>query len=329
MFGARAPPADPEFEGVSVDPVSGAVRSTPAANAAGIVALRAAIDAALAKGTLKQVVRTDDAFLLAFLRARKFKISAALLVHNSFSDFWYAQRGLLDGLCAEKVRHIYGLGFMQLLGSPGGEGGKDVHGNSITVLRMAKMDYGTFSPREMIQLSVYILLAMFDDENMQIHGAAYVETMQDFSIMQSMAMQRALSKEDSKLMMTVGLDTFPMRIREIYLMQQPRWFGWFWAIVRLFLKEKLRKRLHVLGTDFEALHRVVHPSVLPAEFGGTNADSPTKFLDELEAKEKAQGKIGGFVLPLRTDDPCGLRRAEAAAGSSGEAAPTVHWDETE
>lgn len=76
------------IEGIEVDEVSGEIRETPEARAEGLRLLRAAMAEALEKGKVKEFVRNDDQFLLAFLRARKYKIAAALEVVINFSKFW-------------------------------------------------------------------------------------------------------------------------------------------------------------------------------------------------------------------------------------------------
>lgn len=75
----------------------------------------------------------------------------------------------------------------------------------------------------------------------------------------------------------------------------------------------------LLGTDLPKLHAVVPPDVLPAEFGGTLTEAPSAWLDRLEAIERETGMLGGFAVPLRSDDPTGSRRREAAAAAKAAA----------
>ena len=73
----------------------------------------------------------------------------------------------------------------------------------------------------------------------------------------------------------------------------------------------------LLGTDLPRLHAIVPAAGLPPAFGGTNAEPQLAWLDRLEAEvAKAGGKLGGFQLPLRVDDPTGAARAAAAAAGS-------------
>ena len=133
-----------------------------------------------------------------------------------------------------------------------------------------------------------------------------------------MKLSGLMSAADQKELMSAGVDTFPMRIRDIYVIRQPAYFSIFWALVKPFLKAKLTKRLHLLGEDLPALHRLVDPKGLPADFGGALPHDLSGFLDAMAAREA--GGIGGFAFPLSHADPTGeKRRAEAAAGGAGGA----------
>lgn len=163
----------------------------------------------------------------------------------------------------------------------------------------------------MARLSLYSLGWLLDHEEQQLTGVTYVESLAGFSVLSALSTSGKLKEPEGAKMMTMGLDTFPLRIRNIYLVQQPRWFGWFWGLVKYFLRKKLRDRLHVLGDDFAALHAAVPPEFLPPELGGTLATPQSAMLDEMEAIEKATGKLGGFAIPMRAWKESGGERKKA------------------
>jgi hypothetical protein len=304
---------------------TGAILEDDARRAAGLAALRAAMDAAAAAAAAaapgsaaawRAPPRSDDRFLLAFLRTAKYDVPKAMARLGKFTAFWYGNPDLINGLCADAVRPYYGDGMMQLLG-----GSKDALGNTVTVLRMGALDPAKFSPIGAMKLSVYMLAAVFDRDDLQLHGGTYVESMEGFSLSASFALSRTMGAKDQQKMMTLATDTFPMRVRDIYLIHQPWYFTLFWKLVSPFLPRKLTKRLHLLGGDLSALHAAVPPAGLPRDFGGTLDEPLTQFLDDMAAKEAATGMIGGFAFPLAVDDPTGeARRAQAAAAAAAAAA---------
>lgn len=306
-----------------VDPVSGAILETPELRERGLRELRGRMDGALSQGKVARYPRTDDQFLLAFLRARKYNVERAFEAVNNFAAFWFdpENRPLLEGLCAEKAKRFAALKMMQARGwwtiagpprpatalpppplrhrpaalvpahphpsppprccsphpptrpqpppHPQFMKGLDVHGNRVVALHFARMNAEAFSLHDQMLMSLYLTLDLFGDDQLQLHGATYVETMEGFSLGASMALSRRLdSKEQKKLMGLMG-NTVPLRIRSILLVHQPWYFGVFWAIARPFLHKKMAQRLRLLGTDFPALHALVPKETLPPEFGGT------------------------------------------------------------
>lgn len=250
----------------------------------------------------------------------------ALKVLNNFATFWYAPKNaaLINGLCAERCRELYSLGMMRFMP------GTDCHGNALCTIDMGKMeDFGAVKPSKMIELSVYTFGWLLEQESVQRHGVAYVESMAGFSMRAAMSANKHLDKAEQKEMMSFATDTLPMRIRHIYLIHQPWYFTMFWTLVKPFLKAKLRNRLQVLGKDLAALHKLVPAENLPTgPFGGTLEEPPSAFLDALAAREAAAAAagepvamLGGFAVPFSVEDPTGAkRRAAAAAGRSAAVA---------
>ncbi|CAN8003239.1 unnamed protein product [Ixodes pacificus] len=63
-------------------------------------------------------------------------------------------------------------------------------------------------------------------------------------------------------------ECYPVRVKGIYVINNPPVFQLIYAIVRLLLKPKLQKRMHVLGRDYEKLYKLVPREGLPTEYGG-------------------------------------------------------------
>jgi len=282
---------------------NGAIYETPEIRTKGLEDLRALMKEKLHNEPTFQYPRTDDQFLLPFLRVGKYNLKKAFTRLNNFAEFWYSKRNIIEGLNASKVRDVYGDGMMQLLLNS-----KDCYGNAVQILRMGALDPTAFSPLRAIQLSTYMLMMVFENEDLQLHGTTYVESMEGFSLSNSMKLSKNMDSAEQKQMMSLATDTFPMRIRDIYVIHQPWYFTFFWTLVRPFLKAKLVKRLHLLGNKLDELHKIVKPEDLPTDFGGTLNEPLTAFLDNMEKIEKEKGYIGGFAIPLSVDDPTGAKR---------------------
>ena len=147
-----------------VDKVTGRVLETPAIRESGLAAIRVLMDAALADGKVKKFVRTDDQFLLPFLRARKYKIESSYKVVLNFNTFWYKHAHLLDGLNAQRCRRFVDAHMIKFLN------GADVHGNSVYALFMGAMDPEKFNAEDQVLYSVYSLALLFERDDIQLGG---------------------------------------------------------------------------------------------------------------------------------------------------------------
>uniref|UniRef100_A0A8C9FVH3 Clavesin-2 n=1 Tax=Pavo cristatus TaxID=9049 RepID=A0A8C9FVH3_PAVCR len=155
-------------------------------------------------------LRTDDAFILRFLRARKFQHFEAFRLLAQY--FEYRQQNL-DMFKSFKATDP---GIKQALkdGFPGGLANLDHYGRKILVL-FAEL--------------------------------THVASIIFFSHVQ---------------------DSFPARFGGIHFVNQPWYIHALYTVIRPFLKEKTRKRIFLHGNNLNSLHQLIHPEILPSEFGG-------------------------------------------------------------
>ncbi|KAM4737751.1 LOW QUALITY PROTEIN: alpha-tocopherol transfer protein-like [Anableps anableps] len=73
----------------------------------------------------------------------------------------------------------------------------------------------------------------------------------------------------AKKIVSILQDGFPIRIKAVNIINEPRIFKGIFAIIKPFLKEKMAERYVLHGSDLRSLHRNIPPSVLPEEYGGT------------------------------------------------------------
>ncbi|KAL1430462.1 hypothetical protein MTO96_014907 [Rhipicephalus appendiculatus] len=81
-------------------------------------------------------------------------------------------------------------------------------------------------------------------------------------------------------------DCMPMRLKGIYVINNPPIFDFIYAVIKMFLKAKLLKRIRLFGYDLKELHQLVPDDVIPEENGGTNESYDYDPLErELESEE--------------------------------------------
>lgn len=285
-----------------LDPVTGRILETPELRAHGLAEMRKLITA-----SGKRFPRTDDQFLLAFLRCRKYDIQRSFDVAASFAAWWYKHASLIEGLTVDDARPFINLKMTQPLR------GKDKQGNRVQALYMNVdlMEMAKFQ-KEQLKATVLLLAGLFGDEELQLQGLTIVESFKGFSMFRAMRAQKAMDTPEMKEMMGSAMNTFPFRIRNIYVTHTPWYFTAFFAVAKLFFKSKIVKRVKLYGSDVHKVHEHIDKSVLPAEFGGTCTDEFDAFFRDMEAEVRTTGKLGGFVVPMSVEHPCGAPDAPTA-----------------
>lgn len=66
-------------------------------------------------------------------------------------------------------------------------------------------------------------------------------------------------------------DCFPIRFKAVHFVGQPWYVEAALAVIRPFLKEKTRDRIHLHGSNLSTLHESITKDILPTELGGEAA----------------------------------------------------------
>ncbi|XP_077996036.1 SEC14-like protein 2 [Glandiceps talaboti] len=75
---------------------------------------------------------------------------------------------------------------------------------------------------------------------------------------------------------TLFQDNYPETAKAIFVVRAPRIFPAIFSLIKPFLDERTRKKIHVLGKNFkEYLNKYIAPENLPVHWGGTMTDPET------------------------------------------------------
>ena len=106
---------------------------------------------------------------------------------------------------------------------------------------------------------------LLEDEETQINGIVIVADFRNFGLTQATAvMQPTIFKNYGGIL----FNCYPVRIKAIHILDQPKIFTVIFAIVSQFMKEKLRKRVYLHGGSIELLHQHIDKHLIPSDFGG-------------------------------------------------------------
>ncbi|KAL3200850.1 hypothetical protein MRX96_013118 [Rhipicephalus microplus] len=90
-----------------------------------------------------------------------------------------------------------------------------------------------------------------------------------------------------KKFMTLIQECLPLRIKAVYIINNPALFDILFTIAKPFMEAKLVKRIRFFGYDCEELHNLVPEDVIPEEHGGTNESYDFDTIEEELKKEEA------------------------------------------
>ncbi|KAJ8369696.1 hypothetical protein SKAU_G00097240 [Synaphobranchus kaupii] len=237
--------------------------------------------------------RLDDAFLLRFLRARKFDYDRALQLLLNYHTSRRAWPEVFNDLRPSTVKHVLDLGFLTVLPQP------DPDGRYILCLRPGKWKPNDYPFVDNIRAIYLTLEKLIQPEETQVNGIVILADYSGVGLSQASSLGPFLAKK------VVGIlqDGFPIRIKAVNIINEPRIFKGIFAIIKPFLKEKMAERFVLHGSDLNSLHRTIPRVVLPEEYGGvagrldasawskTLLDSEVEFVVEFCQPDPLEGVV--------------------------------------
>jgi len=221
-----------------------------------------------------KLIDESDAFLLRFLRARKFDSVRALdtlVKYHQRREIWPEAMDLIQ-LQETCLKPLLDNEIIAVLDK------KAKDGSTVVVFYPGKED--TPLPNSVI-LILLTLEQLLQNEEFQIFGLTVIEDFTYFGTNMMKYMGPSLARKALGLMQ----NCMPVRFKSFNVVNQPTLFSVLWGIASPFMKEKMKQRFRVHGTDFLNLHEVVDPTALPVIYAGSG-----KPLDYMAWKEQLFGE---------------------------------------
>ncbi|XP_022693175.1 clavesin-2-like isoform X1 [Varroa jacobsoni] len=204
--------------------------------------------------------RTDDSFLLRFLRTRKYCLQSAqdtldryLTVRTHYPIF-FKNPDLSD----KGLRDILSRGYLFPLME------KDPEGRTIVFGLAGALDTSRHKPNDIYRAFSLTFEALLEDEVNQRKGFTYILDESGFRLHHL----AHVNLRDVQRVMISGEKGYPMRHKSIHWVNVPRYISALTDFVLSFFSPKLQKRMFV-HTDVNSLHKEFDPKILPLEFGGS------------------------------------------------------------
>ncbi|XP_048727428.2 alpha-tocopherol transfer protein-like isoform X1 [Ostrea edulis] len=231
-------------------------------------------------------IRTDDAFLLRFLRAKKFEYDRAYNLLLSHFQMKKENPKLFENLCPSAVKHVLEAGITGVLRH------RDKEGRRVMVFRPGKWDPSRFPIDDVFRTNFISLSKIIQDEATQVNGVVMVMDLEGVG----WAHAKSISPFYAKRAMSLLQDAFPARFKGIHYINEPAVFDYIFAIAKQFMKEKTVSRLHFHGKNVSELTEYIDPEYLPEDYGGKAPPySNTDWMQEIllcEAEFNEEAKYG-------------------------------------
>ncbi|XP_041824802.1 clavesin-1-like [Melanotaenia boesemani] len=206
-------------------------------------------------------LRTDDDFILRFLRARKFDQVETFRLLAQYFQFRQQNLDMFQSFKVDDpgIKRALMDGFPGVLETP------DQHGRKILILFASNWDQSRNSFIDILRAILLSLEVLIEKPELQINGFILIIDWSNFSFKQA----SKLTPNILKLAIEGLQDSFPARFGGIHFVNQPWYIHAMYTIIKPFLKDKTRKRIFLHGNNLNSLHQLIQPECLPSEFGGT------------------------------------------------------------
>ncbi|XP_027194351.2 alpha-tocopherol transfer protein-like [Dermatophagoides pteronyssinus] len=232
--------------------------------------------------------RQDDAFLLRFLRARRFDYDGAFRLICDYLTLKCRHQELFMPI--EQLKCVFDDNTMTVLDD------RSNQDETIFLLRLGQWSPRRFSFDQVIAAAIMSMEYVIRDEVTQINGIICVIDMAGFGWSQL----RKFGPSQAKKIVHIMDKCLPIRIKTIYVINESTLADIGFAIMRPFTSEELHDKIIFLGSNYsQILHQNISSEILPNQFNGRcgsmNSDSWYKKLCLFDKEMKHNFFAYGFI----------------------------------
>ncbi|XP_055608777.1 clavesin-1-like [Uranotaenia lowii] len=202
--------------------------------------------------------RTDPAFLLRFLRARKFNLPNACEMLERYLSMRQVFRIWFENLDPDDKY------MKQLVATEGGLPlGLDSRGRMVGLVKVRNFDATKYSCYHLGRFTHMALEAFYDDDRVQIGGGVAIVDCQEAT----MAHFTIFKLSDIKNFMECLKYALPIRIQEVHIVGLPRIGAAIGDLILSFASADMKRKIFFHGSLADALKHL-EVAMLPIEYGG-------------------------------------------------------------
>ncbi|KAF5300274.1 hypothetical protein FQA39_LY11131 [Lamprigera yunnana] len=215
--------------------------------------------------TLHNLVTNDknltvpEDFEIRFLRARKFDSSKAFRMMQRYFMMKLKFPELFKCPLPSQITTILDFQAQNMLPN------RDQFGRRVYIIRVEKFDSAVVTIDDIFKTNILALEEIVREPETQVAGIVVIVDMAGLSLHHA----RFFTPHYAKRSVEVVQETFPLRFKGFHIVNEPFYFDAVIAVLKPFLKDKVRKRIYLHGSNYSSLHAFIAPDILPMEYGGS------------------------------------------------------------
>lgn len=215
--------------------------------------------AALQATELTGVRAFSRGFLLKFLRARDFDVELSIKLLLNYQRWRKDSPEISRCLSPQSVQGLLKESYHSVLPQ------RDHSGSRVLIYRIGQWNAKDWSAFQVFRVSLMTSEVISMETQTQRRGIKVIFDLQGWTLGHALQITPSLARKISSVL----LDSFPLKVRGIHLVNVPLFFRPVFAMIRPFLPEKIKQRIHIHGSDFaDSLAGFFSAPVLPPEYGG-------------------------------------------------------------
>nr|XP_050039171.1 alpha-tocopherol transfer protein-like [Dermacentor andersoni] len=219
---------------------------------------------------------TDDDFLVKFLRARKYDTQSAFENVKKYFKVRRDRPELFEDLTPSSIPFDVVCRKHQLLTV---SRQTDPLGRTVLLTKIGSWNSDICSLNDYFRVGLALCECFLLRLDCQIRGIVVIVDLKGLNVYHLPYYTPSVIRT----LVSLIQECFPLRLKKIYIINNPPIFDFLFAIAKTFLKAKLAKRIRLFGYNLTELHQLVPDDVISKEHEGTNGSFD---YDQLERELK-------------------------------------------
>ncbi|KAF4086520.1 hypothetical protein AMELA_G00107270 [Ameiurus melas] len=234
----------------------------------------------------------SDNFLIRFLRARDFDVELALKLLINYHKWRQECPEISANLRPSSIIGLLKNNYHAVLRS------RDAAGSRVLIYRIGQWNPKEFSGYEVFRVSLITSELIVQESETQKNGLKAIFDLQGWCFSHALQITPSLAKKIS----CVLTDSFPLKVRGIHFINEPRFFRPVFSMIKPLLPDKIKQRIHFHSSLYTmSLAQFFPPSILPLDLGGSGPSVDEQCEEWTQHILQAEGYLQSLCVDLGDD----------------------------